>query len=108
MGSSLKFSEGMGQSAAVLGIGIAGKVEGLRSFLQKQTSTPEFKDAYEIVRSSGDLGAEYVKRKVSEVIGAAKVDALLPMFQLLVFLEVVAYDMGSEVGAPDLGSANPV
>merc|ERR1712232_1239159 len=82
------------------------KAKALRNYLIQNTSETEFQQVYGLVREvAGSLGsdlaaAEEAKRQVSDVLGSERSASLLPMFQLLGFLEDVAASLLGQ-GAAD-------
>mmetsp|Transcript_113065 Transcript_113065/g.314687 ORF Transcript_113065/g.314687 Transcript_113065/m.314687 type:complete len:508 (+) Transcript_113065:75-1598(+) len=83
------------------GKGVGKKAEALRSYLVGQTSEERFQQAHELVRAAtrggagvapdaAETAAEELRRAMGEVIGAEEATVLLPMFQLLCFLEDIS------------------
>jgi len=75
---------------AIEGGRIGAKADSLRVYLQGQMPEADFQQAYSLVRASGQMSSEELQQRVSDVIGAEKVDQLFTLFQLLCFLEDVS------------------
>lgn len=91
-------SEAGGASASAQGAsasgspGIKAKADSLRAYLKSQMPEAAFTRAYALVRASGEVSteAEELQRRVGGVIGAEKAPELVPLIQLLCFLEDVS------------------
>lgn len=70
--------------------GVAAKAASLRAYLQGQMPASDFDKAYAVVRSSGEVTAMVLQKRVGDVIGADKAPELFTLFQLLCFLEDVS------------------
>jgi len=73
------------------------KAAALQQYLRDNTSEDEFTQIQALIRSSSDISgpdlqkaADGLRSKVSDLLGTKKAEPLLPMFQLLHFLEGVA------------------
>merc|ERR1712232_1283366 len=69
---------------------ISSKAASLRAYLRTQMPEADYELAYNLVRKSGNQGAEAgeaLQGSVAQVIGADKAKELFTLFQLLCFLE---------------------
>lgn len=113
-GEGAAASSGSGGSVAEAPLGFSSKGAALRRYLQENTTEDEFTKVEALVsdvaRTSGgsdfQKAVKELKIQVCDLLGAKRADPLLPMFQLLNFLDGVAASL-REVASVGEGTTEP-